>query len=103
MKLGQQVDDLLGVRSGYASARDRTERGQEVFLKARLTLRDRFYSASHLRKAARDGVTIIGAGHRDQCADGCRQTGNEPTRRLLEFVRFYVMREDRKCANNLVG
>ena len=72
-------------------------------MKAWLTLRDRFYSGEPPRKDPRDGVTIIGTGNREQCADGCRQTGNDPTRRLLEFVRFYVMREDRKCVNNLVG
>ena len=102
MKLGQQVDGHLafapGMRPPLIGRSD-----QEAFLKAWLTLRDRFYSASHLRKDTRDRVTIFGSGHREQCADSFRQTRNEPTRRLLEFVRFCVMREDRKCANNLVG
>ncbi len=100
MKLGQQVDGHLafapGMRPPWIGRSD-----QEAFLKAWLTLRDRFYSASHLRKDKPDGVTIIGAGHREQCADSCCQAMS--TRRLFEFVRFCVMREDRKCANNLVG
>jgi hypothetical protein len=102
MKLGQQVDGHLafapGMRPPWIG-----RSGQEAFLKAWLTLRDRFYLASHLRKYTWDGVTIIGSGRREQCADSCRRTGNEPTRCVLEFVRFCVMREDRKCANNLVG
>ena len=102
MKLGQQVDDHLPF------APDMRPPGIEwsavkSFLKTGRRPRDRFYLASHLRKDSRDGVTIIGAAHREQCADSCRQTGNELTRRLLEFVRFCVMPEDRKCANNLVG
>ena len=45
-------------------------------MKAWLTRRDRFYSASHLPKDPRDGVTIIGAGHREQCADNWLKTKN---------------------------
>ena len=102
MKLGQQVDGHLafapGMRPPWIG-----RSVKRLFLKAWLTLRDPFHSASHLRKDPREGVTIIGAGYRERRSDSCRQTGKEPTRRLLEFVRFCVMREDRKRANNQVG
>jgi hypothetical protein len=75
MKLGQQVDGHLAFAPGMRPPSiGRSD--QEAFLKAWLTLRDRFYSASHLRKDTRDSVTIIGAGDRGQCADSCCQTGN---------------------------
>jgi hypothetical protein len=55
MKLGQQVDGHLAFAPGMRPLWIGRS-GQEAFLKAWLTLRDRFYLASHLRKYTRDGV-----------------------------------------------
>jgi hypothetical protein len=57
MKLGQQVDDHLAFAPGKILGTWPATCGKDT----------------------RDGVTttIVGSGHREQCADSCRQAGNE--------------------------
>ena len=98
---------IQSARSGDAPARDRTERSLKRFSsKAWLTAaRLVSYLVNQLRKDARHGVTCVGSGHREEMHLIAVVTRGIILilLRLLESGRFCVMREDRKCANNLMG